>query len=190
MVRVRRFQALGDEQAEQILGEEIGRVQRIDVGAQRRAQRGGEVAAALRSRRSGRGSAGAARCRARRSRPGRARRRNNRRCGAGRCPAPDWRGAAPAMISRLRPSITSREADERADPGAVGGHFGMGAPAAIGVAVEAVAGRDVAVDAGKVDADRVAGGGRGGERRWRRGARAGERGRAGHGDFPGLSLVR
>ena len=42
---VRRFQALGDEQAEQILGEEIGRVQRIDVGAQRRAERGGEVAA-------------------------------------------------------------------------------------------------------------------------------------------------
>ena len=53
MVRFGVLQALGDEQAEQILGAEIGRVQRIDVGAQARAERGGEVAAVRRSRRSG-----------------------------------------------------------------------------------------------------------------------------------------
>ena len=53
--RVRRFQPLGDEQAEQILGEEIGRVERIDVGAQARAQtrrrgRGGSAIALIRAR--------------------------------------------------------------------------------------------------------------------------------------------
>ena len=87
-VAVRLLQPLGDEHAEQILGAEAGRVQRIDVGAHAGAERGGErrgglaiawIRASMRLQR--RGAA------ARRSRRGRDRRRNNRRSARALLPA-------------------------------------------------------------------------------------------------------
>ena len=157
-------EALAHEQAEQILGEEIGRVQRIDVGPQGRAERGAQIVAVLdrvdpREHRPQR--RGAARVDPGLVEIGRIIIGDAALVGArGRMGA---RGAGDDLAVAAVDHVG--EIDERADPRAVAGHLGMGAPGAVGVAVEAVARRDIVVDAGEVDADLALRGGEAGRRR-------------------------
>ncbi len=78
---------------------------------------------------------------ARRSRRGRARRRNNRRSGARRCRRRDRSRAGAGDDLDVALLDQQGGGQEGADRGAVGGDLGAGAPAAIGVMIEAVAGR-------------------------------------------------
>ena len=200
-VAVRLLKALGDEDSEQILGAEGGRVERIDVGAHRGAERGRKIAPvgdrldALEMRLERRDAAPLDR---RAVQPGGIIIGDPALVRAGR-------GIA---LRRARDDVDvalldeQAGGDEAADPRTIGRDLRPRPPGAVGEAVEAVAGRDAAVDPRQVDADRALRRGclDGGRRRGRLGRRGaggdgrggeqqgGEARRTGHGVFPELSV--
>ena len=169
----RRIQRLRHVQADDVRRMEIGRVERIDIDADVRAQHPRQVALVLQRR--DRGEIGLERRQAARLDPGGVHIggviiRDLTSFGARR----GVRGAGVGDDRRVALFSQQRGGEERTDRGAVGGDHRLRAPCAIGIGLEIVARLHLRIDRGAIDP--------GGQRLGGGGCR-GEQGREGDGTF-------